>query len=55
MLEYLRVVAPQRAYAVHDGLVSDWGLRVLDGVLAGGAERSGAEVRRPAVGETVDL
>jgi len=43
LIGYLRRMAPRRAYAVHDGLLNDWGLQVLDGVLRSEAERSEAE------------
>ncbi|MFC4910032.1 MBL fold metallo-hydrolase [Actinomadura gamaensis] len=55
MIEYLRTVAPERAFAIHDGLVNEIGLAVLDDVLAMEAERAGREYRRPAVGESVEL
>ncbi|RFU39499.1 MBL fold metallo-hydrolase [Actinomadura logoneensis] len=55
MTAYLRAVAPQRAFAIHDGLVNEIGLEVLDDVLAMEARRAGREIRRPAVGETVEL
>ncbi|MEV4252627.1 MBL fold metallo-hydrolase [Spirillospora sp. NPDC049652] len=55
MSAYLRGVDPQRAFAIHDGLLNEIGLEVLDDVLAMEAERAGREIRRPAVGETVEL
>lgn len=55
LVSYLRAVAAQRAYAVHDGLLNDWGLQVLDRVLDMEAQRSGAEIRRLRPGETVEL
>ncbi|MFE5207392.1 MBL fold metallo-hydrolase [Streptomyces sp. NPDC056600] len=55
MIGYLRLMAPRRTYAVHDGLVNEWGLKVLDGVLAMEAERAGTEMRRLRVGESVDI
>ena len=33
MIDYARVVAPQRGYAIHDALLSDIGLMVLDNFL----------------------
>lgn len=35
--------------------MNEWGLQVLDGVLAMEAERSGADIRRLKPGETVEL
>ncbi|CAL9657655.1 MBL fold metallo-hydrolase [Streptomyces sp. Tu 3180] len=55
MIGYLRRTAPPRAYALHDGLLNDWGLKVLDDVLAAEAERAGADIRRLRPGESVDL
>lgn len=55
LIEYLRRFAPRRAFAVHDGLVNEWGLMLLDGILASESERAGLEYRRPAVGETISL
>jgi L-ascorbate metabolism protein UlaG (beta-lactamase superfamily) len=55
MIGYLREIAPRRAYAIHDGLLNEWGLRVLDDVLAMEAERAGTEIRRPRAGESVEL
>ncbi|MFC5181228.1 MBL fold metallo-hydrolase [Actinomadura harenae] len=55
MSEYVRAVGAERAFAVHDGLVNDIGLQVLDDVLAMEADRAGREIRRPALGEVVEL
>ncbi|WP_211277947.1 MBL fold metallo-hydrolase, partial [Couchioplanes caeruleus] len=55
MIDYLRRMAPRRAYAIHDGLLNDWGLQVLDGVLRTEAERMDADIRRPLPGERVRL
>ncbi|MFJ9616066.1 hypothetical protein [Streptomyces noursei] len=55
MIEYLRRMAPHRAYAIHDGLLNEWGLKVLDDVLAREAGRAGADVRRLRAGESVEL
>ena len=55
LIRYLRAMAPQRAYAIHDGLLNEWGLGLLDSVLAAEAERSGADFRRMAPLESVEL
>ncbi|HEX6499842.1 MAG TPA: MBL fold metallo-hydrolase [Micromonosporaceae bacterium] len=55
VIRYLRQVRPQRGYAIHDGLLNEWGLKVLDGVLASEAERLGAEIRRILPGESVEV
>ncbi|HLL37563.1 MAG TPA: MBL fold metallo-hydrolase [Streptomyces sp.] len=55
LIDYLRRMAPRRAYAIHDGLLNEWGLKVLDDVLAMEAKRAGADIRRLHPGETVEL
>ncbi|MEU8378026.1 MBL fold metallo-hydrolase [Streptosporangium sp. NPDC048865] len=55
MIAYLRTMTPRRAYAIHDGLINEWGVKVLEGVLAGEAGRLGADIRRLAPGESVEL
>jgi hypothetical protein len=59
VIGYVREIAPQRAYSIHEGLLNDAGLGLVDGVLAGlAAERgsgTGSEIRRLAPGESVDL
>jgi len=55
LVGYLRAVAPRRVFGVHDGLLNERGLGLIDGVLAGEARRTGREMRRLRVGEVVDL
>jgi len=55
LIGYLRTVRPRRAYAIHDGLLNAWGLRVLDGVLESEAGRLDADIRRLSPGESTDL
>ena len=55
MIEYLRRMAPRRAYAIHDGLLNDWGLQVLDSVLQSEAQGLDADIRRLLLGERVHL
>lgn len=59
VIEYVREIAPQRAYSIHEGLLNEAGLGLVDGMLAGlAAERddtAGSEIRRLAAGESVDL
>jgi L-ascorbate metabolism protein UlaG (beta-lactamase superfamily) len=55
MIGYLREVAPRRAFAVHDGLLNDVGLGLLDNQLAGEGDRQNAEFRRLRPGESVDV
>lgn len=55
MIQYLREVAPKRAYAVHDGLLNDFGLGLLDSQLTGEAKRQGGDFRRLRPGQSVEL
>lgn len=55
MIGYLRRMAPRRAYVIHDGLLNEWGLKVLDDVLAMEAKRAGADIRRLRPGESVEV
>lgn len=55
LIAYLRRMAPERAYAIHDGLLNDWGLQVLDSVLDSEAGRLGADIRRLPPGGRVRL
>ena len=42
-------------YAIHDGLINEWGIKVLESVLNSEAERLGADIRRLKPGESVEL
>ncbi|MGE5290268.1 MAG: MBL fold metallo-hydrolase [Micromonosporaceae bacterium] len=53
MIDYVRAVGPQRAYSIHEGLLNEHGLSLVDGVLADLA--GPRDVRRLAPGESVDL
>lgn len=53
--QFLRTVRPTRAYSIHDGLVNEHGLRIIDGWLAREAETLGRDVRRLGVGESTPL
>ncbi|GLY91394.1 MBL fold metallo-hydrolase [Actinoallomurus iriomotensis] len=55
MIQYLREVSPRRAYAVHDGLLNDAGLGLLESQLSGEGKRQDAEFRRLKPGESVPL
>ena len=55
MIAYLRRMRPHRAYAIHDGLINDWGIKVLESVLNAEAQRLGADIRRLKPGESVEL
>jgi hypothetical protein len=55
LIDYVVELAPQRAYSVHDGFLSDAGLALVDGLLGYLAEDRGADIRRLEPGEAVDL
>jgi L-ascorbate metabolism protein UlaG (beta-lactamase superfamily) len=55
MIQYLRAVTPRRAYAVHDGLLNDFGLGLLESQLTGEGKRQNADFRRLKPGESVQL
>jgi L-ascorbate metabolism protein UlaG (beta-lactamase superfamily) len=55
MIEYLRAVAPRRAIAVHDGLLNDFGLGLVESQLTAEGERQHADFRRLRPGESIDL
>jgi L-ascorbate metabolism protein UlaG (beta-lactamase superfamily) len=51
-IDFVRAVAPRRAYALHESLLNDRGLGLVDALLE---TLSGAEYKRLAPGEAVDL
>lgn len=55
MIDYARAVDPRRGFAIHDALLSDIGLAVLDNFLPMSAGAAGATYGRLAPGTSVDL
>ncbi len=55
MIAYLREIAPERAYSVHDGLVNDVGRWLIDNNLGGEGKQQGKDFRRLAPGESLEL
>lgn len=55
MIDYLRQVKPPHAYSIHDGLLNEHGLGVVDYVLDRRAREMQADVRRLLPGESVNL
>lgn len=55
MIQYLRAVTPRRAYAVHDGLLNDFGLGLLESQLTGEGAQQNADFRRLKPGQSVQL
>jgi L-ascorbate metabolism protein UlaG (beta-lactamase superfamily) len=55
LIDYLREVQAQQAYAVHDGLLNDTGLGVLGGLLGERGPGQPTPYARLAPGDSVDL
>lgn len=55
MIGYLRAVSPRRAIAIHDGLLNDFGLGLVENQLTTEGEHQGADFRRLRPGESIDL
>lgn len=55
LILYLRHLRPQQAFAMHDGLLNEWGLQVLDSMLEREATELPFPIRRLRVGESVVL
>jgi L-ascorbate metabolism protein UlaG (beta-lactamase superfamily) len=55
LVEFVGELAPRRAYSIHDGFLNEAGLKLVDGLLGALAEERGADIRRLAPGEHVEL
>ena len=55
VVDFVVSVRPERVFQIHDGLLSDNGLGVIEGQLTSFAAKYGAEYRHLAVGERVAL
>ncbi|GAA4312902.1 hypothetical protein GCM10023178_22350 [Actinomadura luteofluorescens] len=55
LYEYTRAVRPGRAFAIHDGLLNDIGLQVMEHVLTSAGDELGKEFVRLTPGASVDL
>jgi hypothetical protein len=55
LYQYTRAVNPGRAFAIHDGLLNDIGLSVMERILTGAGKELGKEFTRLAPGASVDL
>lgn len=53
MVGYLREIAPERAYTIHDAYVSEIGMGIVASWLADEAERAGADIHVFGLGETI--
>ncbi len=55
MIDYARAVAPERGYAIHDGLLNSNGLNLMGNLLKVAAEPGGISLARLESGTSVDL
>lgn len=55
MIDYAREVAPQRAYAIHDAILNENGIGLMQRMMQVAAQPSGAAFSRLEPGTTVDL
>jgi len=55
LFSYTREVGPERAFVIHDGLLNDIGLKVMETVVANAGKELGREFRRLTPGTTVEL
>jgi hypothetical protein len=55
MIDYGRAVAPRRAYTIHDALLSETGLQVLDNFLGMAVGAGGGTFSQLADGASIDL
>jgi hypothetical protein len=55
MIDYGRAVAPRRAYTIHDALLSETGLQVLDNFLGMAVGDGGGTFSQLADGASIDL
>jgi len=54
-IEYLRTVRPRRAFGMHDGMLNERGLSLMDRLFGGGQIDVGTDYRRLATGEAFEL
>jgi L-ascorbate metabolism protein UlaG (beta-lactamase superfamily) len=55
VLDFAQAVGAGRGFSIHDGLVNEIGLRVVDNVLAATSARAGGEYTRLEVGGSVEI
>jgi L-ascorbate metabolism protein UlaG (beta-lactamase superfamily) len=55
MIDYAREVAPQRAYAIHDAILNENGIGLVERMMVLAAQPSGAAFSRLEPGTTVDV
>ncbi|MFC5744184.1 MBL fold metallo-hydrolase [Actinomadura rugatobispora] len=55
LYQYAREVRPERAFVIHDGLLNDNGLSVMETHVTNAGKEAGKDFRRLKPGESVDL
>ncbi len=55
VIDYIRAVKPRQVFPIHDGLLNETGLGLVDGLLGERGPGIGASYRRPAAGESIEL
>ncbi|MGI5164840.1 MBL fold metallo-hydrolase [Spirillospora sp. CA-253888] len=55
LFQYTRAVNPDRAFVIHDGLLNDIGLTVMQTAVTNAGKQLGKDFRRLTPGESVDL
>jgi L-ascorbate metabolism protein UlaG (beta-lactamase superfamily) len=55
MIDYYRAVAPERGYAIHEAILNDAGLTIIDRMLGLAAQPSGTPLSRLTPGDSADL
>ncbi len=55
VLDYVRAVRPRQAFPIHDGVLKDAGLALIDRLLGTGGPGTGTDYGRPGQGKAIDL
>lgn len=55
MYSYVKEVAPERAYVIHDGILNDVGIAIMENHVGNAAAKAGKDYRRLKPGESVEL
>jgi len=55
ILDFAQRVGARRGFSIHDGIVNEVGLRVVDNILAATSTRTGVSYRRLPIGDSVEL
>jgi L-ascorbate metabolism protein UlaG (beta-lactamase superfamily) len=55
VIDYVRALKPRLALPIHDALLNDIGLALVDGLLSERGPGIGAQYHRPAAGESIEL